>query len=278
MAERSRTIWSGTINFGLVYIPVTLHSAANEAGLDFDWIDKRTMDLVGYKRINKMTGEEIEKENIVRGIEYEKDKYVVITDDEINRALVKSTQTIELESFVPVDEIPLIYFEKPYYLAPNKSDKAYALLCEALSRTKRAGIGRIVMHNRQHMAAIVPDGPALVLIMLRWENQLRSLSELKLPSQGDAGLTQEEIAMAEQLVTFLAKPWNPKKLKDSYVDKVMMLVEEKAKTGQIQSVLEHEAEPVNAAGAEIVDYTELLKKSLKRKNTAGSKKALDQSS
>ncbi len=275
MAERSRTIWNGTISFGLVYIPVTLHSAANEAGLDFDWIDKRSMDLVGYKRINKMTGEDIEKENIVRGIEFEKGKYVILTDEEIKRALVKSTQTIELESFVSVDEIPLMYFEKPYYLAPNKSDKAYALLRETLSKTKRVGIGRIVMHNRQHMAAIVPDGPALVLIILRWENQFRSLSELKLPSKGNAGLTQEEIAMAEQLVAYMVKPWNPKKLKDTYVEKVMMLVEEKAKTGQIESVLDHEVEPDNPAGAEIIDYTELLKKSLKRKNTGSTKKALN---
>lgn len=275
MAERSRTIWNGTISFGLVYIPVTLHSAANEAGLDFDWIDKRSMDLVGYKRINKMTGEDIEKENIVRGIEFEKGKYVILTDEEIKRALVKSTQTIELESFVSVDEIPLMYFEKPYYLAPNKSDKAYALLRETLSKTKRVGIGRIVMHNRQHMAAIVPDGSALVLIILRWENQFRSLSELKLPSKGNAGLTQEEIAMAEQLVAYMVKPWNPKKLKDTYVEKVMMLVEEKAKTGQIESVLDHEVEPDNLAGAEIIDYTELLKKSLKRKNTGSTKKALN---
>ena len=275
MAERSRTIWNGTISFGLVYIPVTLHSAANEAGLDFDWIDKRSMDLVGYKRINKMTGEDIEKENIVRGIEFEKGKYVILTDEEIKRALAKSTQTIELESFVSVDEIPLMYFEKPYYLAPNKSDKAYALLRETLSKTKRVGIGRIVMHNRQHMAAIVPDGSALVLIILRWENQFRSLSELKLPSKGNAGLTQEEIAMAEQLVAYMVKPWNPKKLKDTYVEKVMMLVEEKAKTGQIESVLDHEVEPDNPAGAEIIDYTELLKKSLKRKNTGSTKKALN---
>jgi DNA end-binding protein Ku len=267
MATNTRTIWNGAISFGLVNIPVALVSATNEAGLDFDWIDKRTMDPVGYKRINKNTGEEIEKDNIVRGIAYEKGKYVILADEEIRNALVKSTQTIELESFVFADEIKLEYFEKPYYLAPGKnSGKAYTLLRETLLKTKRVGIARIVIHNKQHIAAIVPEERALVLILLRWEHQIRPLENMELPTEGISGLSEREISMAEQLVDSMAEHWEPTKLRDSFEDKVMALVQEKAQKGQIESVVEQGVEISEASGgAEIVDFTELLKKSLQHK-------------
>jgi DNA end-binding protein Ku len=275
MVTNTRTIWSGAISFGLVNIPVALISATKETGLDFDWIDKRTMDPVGYKRINKNTGEEIEKENIVRGIAHEKGSYVILTDDEIRNALVRSTQTIELESFVHADEIKPEYFEKPYYLAPGKNaGKAYALLRETLHKTNRVGIARVVIHNKQHAAAIVPEGPALVLILLRWEHQIRHLGDIELPQEGTEGLTEREIAMAEQLVDSMAEHWNPAKLNDSFTEKVMALVDEKVKKGQIETVLEKGAEEEAAAGAEVIDLTELLRKSLKAKTPSKAKKAL----
>jgi DNA end-binding protein Ku len=274
MATSTRTIWNGAISFGLVNIPVALVSATNESGLDFDWIDKRTMDPVGYKRINKNTGEEIEKDNIVRGIAYEKDKYVILTDEEIRNALVKSTQTIELESFVFADEIKLEYFEKPYYLSPGKNSvKAYTLLRETLLKTKRVGIARIVIHNKQHAAAIVPEGRALVLILLRWEHQIRPLSEMELPAEGISGLSERETSMAEQLVDSMAEHWEPGKLNDSFTEKVMALVDEKVKNGQIESVIEQGAEAAEASGgAEVVDFTELLKKSLQHKTASQASK------
>ncbi|HEY5575667.1 MAG TPA: Ku protein [Clostridiaceae bacterium] len=275
MVTSTRTIWNGAISFGLVNIPVALVSATNEAGLDFDWIDKRTMDPVGYKRINKNTGEEIEKDNIVRGIAYEKGKYVILTDEEIRNALVKSTQTIELESFVFADEIKLEYFEKPYYLAPGKnSGKAYTLLRETLLKTKRVGIARIVIHNKQHAAAIVPEGRALVLILLRWEHQIRPLGDMELPAEGISGLSDREISMAEQLVGSMAERWDPVKLKDSFEEKVMALVHEKAQKGLIESVVEQGVEAAEASGgAEVVDFTELLKKSLQHKEVGQASKA-----
>ena len=273
MGTNMRTIWNGAISFGLVNIPVGLLSATKETGLDFDWIDKRTMDLVGNKRINKNTGEEIEKENIVRGIAYEKGKYVILSDEEIKNSLVRSTQTIELEAFVSADEIRPEYFEKPYYIAPGKNaEKAYTLLRETLFKTKRVGIARIVLHNKQHPAAILPEGRMLVLILLRWEHQIRHLDETGMPAEGTAGLTDKELSMAEQLVASMVEKWEPGKMKDSFTDKFLALVDEKVKKGQIESVLEPGTGAEVADGAEVIDFTELLSKSLQGKTAGKAKK------
>src|SRR5438105_5760014 len=164
-----RTLWKGAITFGLVHIPVALHSATSDTGIDFDWLDKRTMDPVGYKRVNKKTGKEVDKDDIVKGIETDDGTYVVLTDEEIKAAYPKATQTIEIEAFVPLQELPFVYLERPYYLSPfNKGDKVYALLRETLLRTGRVGIARVVIQTKQHLAALIPSGPALVLDLLRW--------------------------------------------------------------------------------------------------------------
>src|SRR5690606_2985861 len=153
-----RALWKGAINFGLVHIPVSLHAASEDSGIDFDWLDRRSLDPVGYKRINKRTGREIDRKHIVKGVAYEKDKYVVLEDDEIAEAFPKSTQSIDIETFVEASEIPFVYLERPYYLAPNgNSKKVYALLRETLLDTGRIGLARVVIHTRQHLAALVPS-------------------------------------------------------------------------------------------------------------------------
>jgi DNA end-binding protein Ku len=271
MTSNTRIIWNGAISFGMVNIPVALHPATSDSGLDFDWLDKRTMDPVGYKRINKKTGQEIEKENIIKGISYEEDRYVVLTDDEIKHFLAKSTQTIEIESFVSAAEIPLVYFERPYYLAPiGSGDKAYTLLRETLLKTQRVGIARIVIHTKQHLAALVPVGPALVLMLLRWASQIRPWGELNLPPEGSvsAGLTERELSMATQLVESMSAFWEPDKFKDLFTAEVMALVEEKVKAGKTESVIYSEVEPAGTPTADIIDFTELLRRSLHRENTS----------
>lgn len=261
----TRAIWNGAISFGLVNIPISLHTATSDTGLDFDWLDKRTMDLVGYKRINKKTGQEIGSENIVKGIAYEKGKYVVIADDEILHALPKSTQTIEIESFVSIEEIPCEYFERPYYMVPaGSAERAYALLRDTLLQTKRVGLARAVIHTKQHLAAVLPEGPALVLILLRWAHQIRSVDDLGLPLAGETGMNERELAIAKQLVEAMAEPWNPDKFHDSFRDQVMALVDEKVKTGRIEIVERPEAE-AGPAIAEVIDLTELLRRSLQGK-------------
>ena len=265
----SRTIWNGAISFGLVNIPVGLYTATTEAGLDFEWLDKRTMDPVGYKRINKKTGQEIEKENIVKGLSYEEGRYVVLTEDEINRALAKSTQTIEIESFVNAAEIPLVYYERPYYLAPlGRGDKAYALLRETLIKTKRVGIARIVIHSKEHLAALVPSGAALLLVLMRWASQIRSWSDLNLPAEGadSAPMSERELSMAVQLVEAMSASWEPDKFKDQFTAQVMATVQEKVKTGKIREIVQPEVQETGEAGADVIDFTDLLRRSLQRKN------------
>src|SRR5687767_5390003 len=163
----SRALWKGAITFGLVHIPVGLYSATEESDVNFDWLDKRTLDPVGYKRINKRTGREIDRENIVKGVEYRKGEYVILTPSEIEEAYPRSTQTIAIETFVDVDEVPFMTMEKPYYTAPiNKGEKVYALLRETLKQSNKAGIARVVIQAKEHLAVLIAAGPALVLNLL----------------------------------------------------------------------------------------------------------------
>ena len=274
----SRVLWKGAISFGLVHIPVALHTATSEKGLDFDWLDKRSMDPVGYKRINKKTGKEIDKDDIVKGIAYEDDHYVVLSDEEIKAAYPKTTQTIEIEGFVKAGEIPFVYLDRPYYLAPvGKGDKVYALLRETLLKTQRVGVARVVIQTKQHLAALIPSGPALILNLLRWGDAIRPWTELDLPAAGTkgVGLSERELKMAEQLVDDMAMKWDPEKFHDEFTEQVMALVQQKVKAGQTETVVKPEAVEVKGPGAEIIDLTELLQRSLRRGTASdkGSEKA-----
>lgn len=262
----TRAIWKGAISFGLVHIPVGLHSATSETGIDFDWLDKRSMDPVGYKRINKKTGKEIEKENIVKGIAYESGHYAIVTDEEIKAAYPKSMQTIEIEAFVPMGELPFVYLDRPYYLSPvSKGSKVYALLRETLLRTGKVGIARVVIQTKQHLAALIPSGPALILNLLRWGESIRSWDQLSLPSPGTkaVGLTERELKMAEQLVDDMTTHWDPSKFHDSFSDEVMRLVEKKVHAGQTETVIQPEEQEVKTPRSNVVDLTELLQRSLR---------------
>jgi DNA end-binding protein Ku len=274
----SRALWKGAISFGLVHIPVSLHSATTESGVDFDWLDKRSMDPVGYKRINKKTGKEITKENIVKGIEYEDGQYVVLSPEEIAGAYPKTTQTIEIESFVPNTDIPFVYLERPYYVAPiNKGKKVYALLRDTLLKTQRVGIARVVIQTKQHLAVLVPSGPGLILNLLRWGADIRSWEDLDLPPEGAkaAGLNDKELSMAKQLVDDMTGKWEPEKFSDSFKDDIMALVEQKVKEGKIETVEqpEEDEDTGGRSGAKIIDLTELLQRSLRNKGGGGGKES-----
>jgi DNA end-binding protein Ku len=266
----SRVLWKGAISFGLVHIPVALHSATSDNGIDFDWLDKRSMDPVGYKRINKKTGKEIDRENIVKGIAYEEGQYVILTDEEITAAYPGTTQTIEIESFVANTDIPFVYLERPYYIAPiNKGQKVYALLRDTLLQTQRVGIARVVIQTKQHLAVLVPSGPGLVLNLLRWGADIRPWDELTLPPEGSkaAGLSERELAMARQLVDDMTDRWDPARFTDSFKDDIMALVKRKVKEGKTETVRQPEDAGESAgdrSGAQILDLTELLQRSLRR--------------
>lgn len=266
MAKTStRTLWKGAITFGLVHIPIALYSATAESDLNFDWLDKRTMDPVGYKRINKKTGKEIDRENIVKGIEYGDGEYVVLTQEEIAAAYPRTTQTIEIESFVDADDVPFVYLERPYYVAPiNKGEKVYALLREALKESNKVGIAKVVIQTKQHLAVLIPCGPALVLNLLRWGGEIRSWEDLKLPPNGAkaAGLKDSEMKMARQLIDDMAAKWDADQFRDSFREEIMQLVETKAKAGETETVTPVEDAPTAQRGADVIDLTELLKRSL----------------
>lgn len=269
-APAPRVLWKGAISFGLVHIPVALYSATTDHGIDFDWLDKRTMDPVGYKRINKKTGKEIAREQIVKGIEYESGEYVVLSDKEIAAAYPKTTQTIEIETFVPANGIPFVYLERPYYVAPiNRGAKVYALLRETLQRSGRVGVARVVIQTKQHLAVLVPVGPGLVLNLLRWGADIRPWTDLPLPSEDakKAGLSERELKMARQLVDDMSAEWNPDEFKDEFKDEILRLVDKKVKAGQTETVTQPEPEEEQSTegrGAKIIDLTELLQRSLRK--------------
>ncbi|WP_348749505.1 Ku protein [Pseudomonas rhodesiae] len=264
-----RAIWKGAISFGLVHIPVSLVSATSHQGVDFDWLDKRSMDPVGYKRINKTTGKEVTKENIVKGVAYEKGRYVVLSEDEIRSAHPKSTQTIEIIAFVASEQIPLQNIDTPYFLAPDKrGGKVYALLRETLKKTGKVALANVVLHTKQHLAALMPLESALVLVMLRWPAEVRDLDELELGSEViKPSLAKGELDMAKRLVEDMSADWQPEEYRDSFQEKIMALVEKKAKAGKIEDVESQEGEDERKS-ADVIDLTELLKRSLAGKPAA----------
>jgi DNA end-binding protein Ku len=264
----ARAIWKGAISFGLVHIPVALVSATSSHGVDFDWLDSRSMDPVGYKRVNKVTGKEVTKEHIVKGVQYEKGRYVVLSEEEIKSAHPLSTQTIEIFSFVDSEQIPLQNIDTPYYLAPDKrGGKVYALLRETLSKTNKVALAHVVLHTRQHLAALMPLESAMVLVMLRWPAEVRSLDTLELGSEvTKPDLAKGELDMAKRLVQDMSADWKPEDYRDSFEDKIMALVEKKANEGKIEDVETATGEEERKT-ADVIDLTELLKRSLGGKST-----------
>jgi DNA end-binding protein Ku len=267
----ARAIWKGAISFGLVHIPVTLVSATSSHGVDFSWLDSRSMDPVGYKRVNKVTGKEVTMEHIVKGVEYEKGRYVVLSEEEIRSAHPKSTQTIDIFAFVDSEQIPLQHIDTPYFLAPDKrGGKVYALLRETLSKTNKVALAQVVLHTRQHLAALMPLESALVLVMLRWPAEVRSLDELALGSEvTKPDLAKGELDMAKRLVEDMSADWQPDEYRDSFQDKIMELVDQKAREGKIESVETGTGEEERRT-ADVIDLTELLKRSLAGRTTSKS--------
>lgn len=264
----SRVIWKGAITFGLVHVPVALYPASQEIGIDFDWLDKRSMDPVGYKRVNKRTGKEIQNDDIVKGIKQDDGDYVILSDEQIKAAYPKTTQTIEIESFVKASEIPFVLLEKPYYLEPiGKGDKVYALLRESMFEAGVIGIARVVMHTKEHLAALIPSGAALVLNTIRWASELRSADDLKLPAEGRAAanLKPGELKMAAQLISDMTDKWESADYTDKFSTAVQKLVNQKIEAGETETVTPLEDAPAEASASNVVDLTELLAKSLAKR-------------
>ena len=264
----AHAIWKGAISFGLVHAPVALYPASSEIGIDFDWLDKRSMDPVGYKRVNKKTGKEIEKDDIVKGVKVGSGDYVVLSDEEIKAAYPKTTQTIEIESFVHATEIPFIQLERPYYLEPvARGEKVYTLLREAMLQAGVIGIARVVLHTKEYLAALVPAGPALMLNTLRWSEEIRPWADLKLPAEGRSPLKDAELKMAKQLIDDMTHTWKPDAHSDKFTKAIHALVAKKIEAGATYEVESMEG-AVPTGPSNVVDLTALLRESLGKKTEA----------
>lgn len=260
----ARPIWNGSIAFGLVQIPVGLYGAEERDEISFKLLDKHDLAPVGYERVNKSTGKKVDYKNVVRGYEYEKGEYVVLSDEELAHANVESSQTIDIGLFVDRKEIDPMLVERPLYVMPGKQgQKAYRLLLDTLEKTGRAGIAQVVLRTRQHLAALVPHGDVLVLLMLRYAHELRSPSEIDHPSAKKSSVTAAERKMAEQLVEGMSGPFEPKQFQDTYYDDVMALVDRKVKSGK-PTAITHPKMPKQKI-AKVVDLADLLAKSLEHK-------------
>mgnify|MGYP001036820081 FL=1 len=248
-------------------IPVEVRPAEEPRELAFHQLDRRDLAPVKQKRVNGVTGEEVPWEEIVKGYEYEPGRYVVITDDDLKAANVEATRTIDIVAMVKAEEIPLSYFDRPYFLTPATSAarKAYAILRETLARSGYIALAYVVIRTKQHVAALVPTGEALMLEILRFPHELRSVADIEFPSAdlGELGVTDKELALAAQLVEAMVEPFDPSKLTDSFRDDVLDLIERKVTTGEVAAMPEPVAPPP-AEGGEVIDMMALLKRSLEQ--------------
>jgi DNA end-binding protein Ku len=264
----ARVIWKGAVSFSLIHIPVSLYPASRTASLDFTMLDKRDFSPIGYQRINKGSGETVEWGDIVKGYEYEKGEYVVMSDEDFRQANVEATQTIDIQGFVEPGAIAPMYFDTPYYLAADRrGEKVYTLLREALVKSNTIAIGLIVIRTKQHVCALLPVGHTLVLNTLRYADEVLDPTEHAPAARTleDARVSQREFGMAVKLVEDMRQDWDPKAWHDTYREDLLRRIDEKVQAGETKALTPAAAKASEARTAEIVDLSELLKRSLERR-------------
>ena len=270
----ARGLWKGAISFGLVNVPVELFSAQKRsAEVDLTMLDRRDLAPVGYKRVNKATGKEVPWEDVVKGYEYEDDKYVVLSEEDFRRANPEAAKTVDIVAFVDLADIAPFYFETPYYLGPGKrGEKAYALLRDAMAKAGKAGIASVVIRTKQYLAALIPQGEALVLNTLRYHKELKNADDLEIPEKLKGQKpSSKELDMALRLIDDMAHDWKPERYHDTYHEDLMKRIEEKIKAGETEEITEPEKEERPAKGAEVVDLMALLRKSVESGGRKGAR-------
>ena len=260
----ARGLWKGAISFGLVNVTVELHSAKKRTSeLDMTMLDKRDLAPVGYKRVNKATGKEVPWAEVVKGYEYQNDKYVVLSEEDFRRANPEAAKTVDIQAFVELADIAPQYFETPYYLIPGKrGEKAYALLRDTLKKAGKAGIATVMIRTKQYLAALIAQDELLVLNTLRYHDELKKASEFDIP---DAKVSAKEMDMAMRLVDDMADNWEPARYKDTFKDDLLKRIEEKVEAGQTEEITEPEKGAREPKSADVVDLMSLLKKSIEKK-------------
>jgi DNA end-binding protein Ku len=249
-----RSIWRGTISFGLVSVPVRMFTATQSKELKFHFLHKDDLSPIGYDKVRKDTGEHVDPDDIVRGFEIEKGRYVPLEDEDLDRLDMELTRSIDICDFVDLDEIDPIYFRKAYYLLPEDgAEKPYLLLVRALEETGKVAIAKVVIRNKQHLAAVRPVDGRLVLETMYYADEVRKPDEVKI--KGD--LRAPEVEMAKTLVENLSERFDPEKYDDTYRKELLELLRAKAKGGKLP-------EPAEEGEAEVVDLMAALRESVER--------------
>src|ERR1043165_7945700 len=253
-----RAIWKGSISFGLVYIPIAVYPATREEKLSFRQLRATDLSPIRYKKVAEADQKEVTADQIVKGFEYERGRFVIMKEEDFAKVRIKSTHSIDITDFVALTQVDPKFFYKPYFLEPQKGgEKAYALLHKALSGTGKIGIAKVVISNREYLASVKPDGLFLVLDLMHFASEILSPEELK---NGSAtAITDEELKMAQSLVESMSVAWEPEKYRDEYRSAVMDLIEKKA---QHKEVAGKPAPAVRATN--VVDLVKVLQESLNR--------------
>lgn len=251
-----RPIWTGGITFGLIYIPVKMYSATQPIELDLDYLSKKEHAPIRYARINTETGKEVAWEDIVRGYEHKKGDYVVLEPEDFENADFEKSSNVEIDCFVDEKEIESIYFEKPYYLEPEKgAEKTYVLLRDALKKSGRVGLAEFVLRNREHLCILQPHGKVLVLNQLRYEDEIKPVNDLHIP--GKVQVDSSDVKLATDLIDKMTEEFDPAEYEDNYIEKLKKLIAAKAKHKKYKAEKREKKE-----ATDMDELMEKLKKSL----------------
>jgi DNA end-binding protein Ku len=255
-----RPTWKGSISFGLVYIPIAVYPATREEKLSFRQLRKTDLSPIKYKKVAEADMKEVPADEIVKGFEYEKGRYIVLNDEDFEKVRIESTHSIDITDFVDLDQVDPKFFYKPYFLEPQKGgEKAYALLHKALSGTGKIGIAKVVIANREYLAAVKPDGLFLVLELMHFASEVLSPEELNRPK---TDLNDKELKMAHALIDSMSSDWKPDKYRDEYRDAVMEMIEQKAKNKQLPAPA-----PAAPRTTNVVDLVKVLQESINRSHS-----------
>jgi DNA end-binding protein Ku len=272
----ARPIWTGTLSFGLLNVPVSLMTGERSVDLHFRMLDSRSNTPVRYERVNAETGEEVPWKEIVKAFEYAKGSYVVLEPEDIKSASSEGREVVDVKAFVDADSIGPEYFEKPYFLVPGKkAEKGYVLLRETLKRTGKIGIARVVIRTREYLSAVMPRGDALILMLLRYPQELVDASDYKIP-EGKASeyrVSDKEIQMAEQLIESMSDEWKPADYRDEFRDRLRKVIEKRMKSkGVVTPPSDEDEETPENATTNVVDFMSLLQQSLASNKRTPAKK------
>jgi len=268
----ARSIWKGSIAFGLVNIPVGLSTAESRPDIQLHMVDSKNHARIRYERVNADSGEEVPWDRMVRGYEHDDGKFILLSDEELESVQPKLTKTIEITDFVPLDDIDPLLFDKPYYLEPEKRGrKAYALLREAMRKSGKAGISRVVIRTREYLSAMFVRDDALVLMLLRFPQEIKASSKLELPSSDSKEFTpaKREMELADKLIDEMSGKWKPEDYHDEYREALMDFIEKKISSGgSVDDVKEGDEEDDSESDGKVLNLADYLERSVKSKGAA----------